>query len=96
MNIKDRMILEDFRKRLPDFEKLEKIVAVKLRNVIKKCNVLTTGIEHRIKTEASLEGKLYKSGDSYTDFYSLYDLLGARIICYFADGVDKIGASIEK
>lgn len=96
MNIKDRMILSDFRKRKEDFIEVDKIVFEKLKEIVKNCKVLTTGIEHRIKTENSLEGKLYKAGDSYQKLLDLHDLIGARIICYFNDGVNSIGKEIEK
>ena len=83
MNVKDRMILSDFKKRKNDLVSIENIVVEKLRAIVKTSHVLTAGIEHRIKSETSLEGKLYKSGDSYQKLLDLYDLLGARIICYF-------------
>lgn len=96
MNIKDRMILADFKKEKENFIKLEQIVSNKLREIVSSSNVLTTGIEHRVKTESSLEGKLYKNGDFYQNLSDLTDLLGARIICYFSDGVDVIGKKIEE
>ena len=61
MNIKDRMILSDYNKRKEDLYKVDSIVAEKLKEIVKKSKVLTTGIEHRVKTEQSLEGKLYKN-----------------------------------
>ena len=96
MNIKDRMILYDYRKRKNDYIQVDSIVYEKLKEIVKTSNILTTGIEHRIKTESSLEGKLYKSGDSYQKLLDINDLIGARIICYFNDGVDSIGKEIEK
>ena len=96
MNVKDRMILYDYKKRQDDYAKVDAIVYEKLKEIVKKSNVLTTGVEHRIKTESSLEGKLYKSGDYYQKLTDLYDLIGARIICYFNDGVYAIGKEIEK
>ena len=96
MNVKDRMILADFRKRKADFHQVDSIVVEKLREIVKNSNVFTTGIEHRVKTEQSLEGKLFKNGDYYQKLTDLMDLIGARIICYFNDGVDKIGKEIEK
>ena len=96
MNIKDRMILSEYRRRKGDLLEIDSIVAEKLKNIVNSSKILTTGIEHRVKTETSLEGKLYKSGDLYQKFEDLYDLIGARVICYFNDGVDAIGKEIEK
>ena len=96
MNIKDRMILSDFKARKNDLIAIDGIVLEKLRSIVKTSHVLTAGIEHRIKSENSLEGKLYKSGDRYQKLLDLHDLVGARIICYFNDGVTLIGEEIEK
>lgn len=96
MNVKDRMILYEYKKRKEDFFEVDRIVYEKLKKIVKDSKVLTTGVEHRVKTESSLEGKLYKSGDFFQNLLDLYDLIGARIICYFNDGVDLIGKEIEK
>lgn len=96
MNIKDRMILSDYRKRMDDYIKVDAIVYEKLKEIVKSSKILSTGIEHRIKTESSLEGKLYKNGDYFQKLSDLKDLIGARIICYFNDGVDLLGKKIEE
>ncbi len=96
MNLKDRMILDDFRKQKNDFVRMGEIVHEKLANLAKESGILVMGIEHRVKSESSLEGKLYKNGDLYQKLDELTDLLGARVICYFGDDVDKIGALVEQ
>ena len=65
MNVKDRMILYEYKKRKEDFIEVDKIVYEKLIKIVKESNVLTTGVEHRVKTESSLEGKLYKNSEKY-------------------------------
>lgn len=96
MNIKDKMILEEFKKERNNFIRLGEIVLAKLKETIAETDVVVTGIEHRVKSEKSLEVKLYKNGDYYQTMNDLRDLLGARIICCFSDDVYKIGESIEK
>lgn len=96
MNIKDRMILDEYRREKPNFSLLEQEVDTILRSIVKETGVRVTGIEHRLKGEKSLEGKLYKKGDSYQTLSDITDILGARIICYFGDDVDKIGRAVEK
>lgn len=96
MNIKDRMILEEFKKEKENFIKLEQIAVKKLQDIVSESKVLVTGIEHRVKNEDSLEIKLYKKGDHYQTMYDLTDLLGTRVICYFADDVSKIGKMVEE
>ncbi len=96
MSLKNRMILADFVRQRPDFVKLEGIVSELLRDGAKGSGILVDSIEHRVKSEKSLEGKLLKKGDSYQSIEDITDLLGARVICYFSDDVDKMGSLIEE
>lgn len=95
MNIKDRMIMEDYHKNKDDFIRLGDIVHETLRDIAHDAGILVMGIEHRVKGEKSLEGKLYKNGDWYQKLEDLTDILGARVICYFGDDVDKFGKLVE-
>lgn len=96
MNIKDRLIIEDYRKYKDDFIRLGDIVHEMLRKIANDAGILVMGIEHRVKGEQSLEGKLYKNGEWYQKFEDLTDILGARVICYFGDEVDKFGKLVER
>lgn len=96
MNIKDRMIMEDYRKYKDDFIRLGDIVHERLRKIANDAGILVMGIEHRVKSESSLEGKLYKNGEWYQKFDDLTDILGERVICYFGDEVDKFGKLVEQ
>lgn len=95
VSLKNRLILEDFRKSRDAFVKLGDIVHEKLRELIHGAGMEILGIEHRVKTEESLSGKLERNGDYYQSLEELTDLLGARVICYFADEVDIIGKMVE-
>lgn len=95
MNVQARIILEDFKKEKENFIKLEQEVHNILKNIVEESGVLVMGIEHRVKGEKSLETKIYKNG-YYQSLYDLTDLLGARIITYFTDDVDKIGKIVEE
>ncbi len=96
MNIKDRMILDDFRKKRETYVELGEIVSEKLKAIADSSGTLVMGLEHRVKAEKSLEGKLYRSGDWYQKLEDLTDLVGARVILYFSDDVDKIGTLVEQ
>ena len=96
MNVKDRIIIEDYRKAREGFIKLDGIVYDKLCEMVKGAGIQTLGIEHRVKSEASLAGKLVRNGDWYQKFDDLTDILGARVICFFNDEVDKLGKEVEK
>ena len=96
MNVKDRMILDDFRKTRSTYVELGEIVHDKLKALADGSGTLVMGLEHRVKEEKSLEGKLYRSGDWYQKLDDLTDLVGARVILYFSDDVDKIGKLVEQ
>lgn len=96
MNVKDRMIMDEYRTQKDDFIRLGETVHTMLRSMTKDAGIPVMSIEHRIKDEKSLEGKLYRKGDGYQSLDDLTDILGARIICYFNDDVDKIGHLVEQ
>ena len=96
MNVKDRMIMDEYRKQKDAFTRMGDVVHEMLRQIVDDAGILITGIEHRVKGEKSLEGKLFKNGDWYQKLDDLTDILGARVICYFGDDVDKVGKLVEK
>jgi len=96
MNLRDRLILEDYRKQRDNFVRLGDEVHNILDDIMEELGIGVLAIEHRVKTEKSLAGKLERSGGWYSQFDDLMDILGARIICYFSDEIDKIGKKIEE
>ena len=96
MNIKDRMIMDEYKKQKDSFVQMGEVVHQMLREIVDDAGIFVTGIEHRVKGEKSLEGKLYKNGDYYQKLEDLTDILGARVICYFGDDVDKVGKLVEQ
>jgi ppGpp synthetase/RelA/SpoT-type nucleotidyltranferase len=53
-------------------------------------------VEHRVKAEKSLAGKLERNGDYYNVFEDLTDILGCRIVCFLSDEIDAIGKKVEE
>ena len=96
MLLKDRLIIEEYRKEKENFIKLDEVVYEKLREMVKSSGIQTFSIEHRVKGEASLAEKLVRNGDWYQSFDGLTDILGARVICFFNDDVDRLGKLIEE
>lgn len=92
MNIISKGILEDFNRLRPDYVELGDVVHNCMDELVKSAGLSILGIEHRIKTEKSLAGKLErKGGDYYHSIDDLTDLMGIRIICFYADEVDIVG-----
>ena len=96
MNAKDRMILAEFREQRPAFTALGDTVHNLLKSLVKSAGIELLSIEHRVKAEDSLKGKLERKGDRYRSLEDLTDILGARVICFFNDDVDAVGKLIEE
>ena len=96
MNLKDRLILEDYRKQRENFVLLGDVAHQMLVDIAKDLGLSVLAVEHRVKTEKSLAGKLERKGDLYATFEDITDILGCRIVCFLSDEIDKIGKKIEE
>lgn len=95
MDLKCRMIMEEYKEQRPDFTALGDTVHSLLANKLKEAGISPLAIEHRVKTEKSLTGKLELKGDKYSSLSDITDILGARIICFFSDEIDEIAKIVE-
>ena len=89
------MILEEYREKMPVFEKLKDFVCDFLKKKVAENNIYVTAVEARIKAEASLAEKLERKNGKYKSLMDLTDILGARVIVFYNDDVDKIAAFVE-
>lgn len=90
------MILEEYREMKPVFEKMMEIVREALQKAIDDNGLYVTAIESRIKEEKSLAGKLELKGAKYMSLGDITDILGARVITFYSDEVDKISALVDR
>ena len=96
MDLHSELIIEEFRKAKPVFEKMQVEVTRILREALERNGLIVTAIETRIKTEESLAGKLALKGSKYATLSDITDILGARIITFYTDDVDRIAAMAEQ
>ena len=96
MNLKCKLILEDYRKQREHFVKLGDVVHQMLANIAKDLGLTVLAVEHRVKEEKSLAGKLERKGDGYNTLEDITDILGCRVICFLSDEIDKIGKKVEE
>ena len=96
MNLKCRLILEDYRKQREHFVKLGDVAHQILIDIASELGLSVLAVEHRVKTEKSLAGKLERKGDLYSTMEDVTDILGCRIVCFLSDEIDKIGKKVEE
>ena len=90
------MILQQFRDKLPVLKRMDELVYQHLCKALEEQGLYVTSIEHRVKEEDSLAGKLIRKGHKYADLYSLTDLVGIRVITFYTDDVDKVAAIVKR
>lgn len=96
LNHHGEALLQEFRECRPSLEKLSDKVCTQLRQALKTQSIELMGLEHRVKTEDSLAGKLERKGDKYATLEQITDLVGVRIITYYTDDVDKVAAIVQQ
>lgn len=89
------MILEEYRALKPMFEKMKDVVIRTLKESLRTNNIYVTALEARVKEEKSLAGKLELKGQKYMFLSDITDILGARVITFYSDEVDKISALVD-
>ena len=89
-------LLEEYKSNLPIYEEIRKIVIDKLNEFSVDFNTLINSITSRIKAEDSLQKKLELKGNKYQTILDVTDIVGARIVTFYSDDIDKFAAKIEQ
>lgn len=90
------MILEQYCDAVPVYRRMQEIVDKAIHDAVKEQGIYVNAIETRIKTLDSLAGKLERKGGKYESLNDLTDILGARVITFYTDEVDKIAVLADK
>lgn len=91
-----KQLMEEYNDNLPIYKKINEIVVEKLNSFSQDFNALINSITSRVKTEKSLQKKLELKGSKYQSILDVTDIVGARIVAFYADDVDKFAAKIEQ
>ena len=89
-------LLEQYCSLAPVYERMAAEIPQRLRAFLAEAGIVVAAIEHRIKTEPSLAGKLRQKGSKYADIRDITDILGLRIITFYVDDVDKVASVLER
>lgn len=95
LDIHCQMIIEEFRDSQDIFKKLKDVVVESLRKKLRSIHMVVDLVEARVKTEESLVGKLEMKGAKYKTLSDVTDIVGARIVSFYTDEVDKVAAMVE-
>jgi len=90
------MLLQQYRELRPTLQKLSDEAYNLLRHALREQGIYITAMEHRVKTEKSLMGKLELKGPKYKSIDDVTDLVGLRVITFYTDEVDKVAAIAKR
>ena len=90
------MLLQQYRELRPTLQQLADEASNQLRLALKEQGIYITAMEHRVKTEKSLTGKLELKGAKYKSIDDITDLVGLRVITFYTDEVDKVAAIAKR
>ena len=96
MDLHTEILLEQYDAMLPMLEKMHNVVTEALEQALHTNNIEVTSVNARVKTRDSLAGKLALKGNKYASIEDITDLVGARVITFYTDDVDRIASIVEQ
>ena len=88
-------LMQQYHERLPQLSQMQQQVYDQLCKVLHEQGIELNAIEYRLKTEASLMGKLERKGEKYRTLSDSTDLVALRVITFYTDDVDKVAAIVK-
>ena len=89
-------MLVQYRQLLPIYKQMAKMIPEKLKDFFIESGIIVASVEHRVKTEESLVGKLQLKGNKYHSIYDITDIVGIRVITFYNDDVGKVASVLER
>ena len=89
-------LIEQYRSYLPIYKQMADVIPNKLKDFFAEAGIVVAAVEHRVKAEDSLAGKLKLKGGKYSSIFDITDLVGIRVITFYIDDVDKVASVLER
>ena len=89
-------LLAQYKSLLPVYTQMAEVIPEKLKGFFAEAGIIVAAVEHRVKAEDSLAGKLKLKGGKYKDIFDITDLVGIRVITFYIDDVDKVASVLER
>ena len=96
LDLHGQKLMEQYHERQAVYQRLAQVAEETLRRALKKQHVAVIALEHRVKTESSLAGKLELKGAKYHTLDDVTDILGMRVVTFYSDDVDKVAAIVNE
>ena len=96
LDLHGEMLMEQYHERIHVYERLSHLADEALRHALDTQHVKVTAMEHRIKTETSLAGKLELKGGKYKTLDDVTDIVGLRVVTFYSADVDKVAAIVNE
>ena len=89
-------LLAQNRQLLPIYEQMAEVIPEKLKEFFAEAGIIVAAVEHRVKKEDSLAGKLQLKGNKYQSIHDVTDVVGIRVITFYNDDVNKVASVLER
>ncbi|MCF0223577.1 MAG: RelA/SpoT domain-containing protein [Fibrobacter sp.] len=89
-------ILSEYDGQREAFLELQRQVSDQISDALKKDGIRVLSLSARVKDRASLHGKILRKPGKYFSLSEITDILGVRVIVFFADDIDRTGRVIEQ
>ena len=96
LDLHGEALMEQYHELYPVYQRLAQLAEDALRKALKEQHVSITVMEHRVKTEASLAGKLELKGAKYHSIANVTDIVGIRVVTFYSNDVDKVAAIVNE
>lgn len=95
LSLKKDMILDDYARNYPIYQKLETFVTDYLTRLIKQESIKVHNLTSRIKSQESLKSKVSRPDKTYGSINEIKDVCAIRLVTYFEDAIEQLASLVE-